>query len=121
MNRRRGRAITRQVNCIMTDIFLSYAREDLPRIKPIVVSLQSAGWSVWWDRSILPGKTFEEVLGNALDSARCVVVAWSSKSIRSAWVRAEAESGMQRRILVPCLLDQVEPPLEFQGLRSVDL
>lgn len=39
----------------MTDIFLSYASEDRERVRPIVNYLREAGWSVWWDRSVIPG------------------------------------------------------------------
>ncbi len=54
----------------MTDIFLSYAREDRERVRPLVEALQAAGgWSVWW-----AGKTFDEVIEQALNKARCVLV-----------------------------------------------
>ncbi len=40
----------------MTGIFVSYAREDQERVKPIVNELEKHGWSVFWDRKIPPGK-----------------------------------------------------------------
>ena len=36
----------------MTDIFVSYAREDEARVRPIVEELLVPGWSVFWDRRI---------------------------------------------------------------------
>ena len=42
----------------MTDIFLSYAREDLERIQPIVDALKEQGWAVFWDRRIPAGQTW---------------------------------------------------------------
>jgi hypothetical protein len=36
----------------VTDIFISYKREDEARVAPIVEGLRSAGLSVWWDRDI---------------------------------------------------------------------
>ncbi|MBV9295028.1 MAG: toll/interleukin-1 receptor domain-containing protein [Acidobacteriaceae bacterium] len=58
----------------MSDIFISYASADRSRIRPLVNALQQQGWSVWWDRTILAGKTFDQVIEAALADARCVVV-----------------------------------------------
>jgi hypothetical protein len=46
----------------VSDIFISYAIEDLNRIKPLVKALEEVGWSVWWDRSMLPGSRWQRVL-----------------------------------------------------------
>jgi formylglycine-generating enzyme required for sulfatase activity len=105
----------------MSDIFISYANEDRPRVKPLVDALAQRGWSVWWDRSILPGKRFEEVIDRALAEARCVIVLWSRASIQSDWVRAEADEARQRGILVPALLDDVKIPLAFRGIQAAKL
>jgi hypothetical protein len=70
----------------MSDIFLSYANEDLPRVLPLVRALERRGWSVWWDRAILPGRTYDIVIEEALEAARCVIVVWSNTSVTSDWV-----------------------------------
>jgi hypothetical protein len=33
----------------MSDIFISYAREDRPRVERLAAALEQCGWSVWWD------------------------------------------------------------------------
>ena len=71
----------------MSDIFLSYASQDRERVKPIVEALALQGWSVWWDRKIPFGKTFDQIIEEALDAAYCVVVVWSRNSVISEWVR----------------------------------
>jgi phage replication-related protein YjqB (UPF0714/DUF867 family) len=43
----------------MSDIFISYAKEDRGKAKDIAEALKQQGFSVWWDRSILPGETFD--------------------------------------------------------------
>ena len=73
---------------------------------PLVAALERQGWSVWWDRSIPPGRNFDEVLEEEIDAARCVVVVWTDASIDSQWVRSEALEGMERDILVPVRLDE---------------
>jgi hypothetical protein len=32
---------------------------------------------VWWDRTILPGRTFDQVIEEALAATRCMIVVWS--------------------------------------------
>ena len=61
----------------MSDIFISYKREDRPRAKQIAEKLQENGFSVWWDRKIPAGKSFDQVIQKALDEASCIVVLWS--------------------------------------------
>jgi formylglycine-generating enzyme required for sulfatase activity len=105
----------------MADIFISYAREDRSRIEPLAKALEELGWSVFWDRTIPTGKTWHRFIGDALKSACAVIVAWSQESIDSDWVREEAESGRRRGILIPILIDAVDPPLGFGAIQAADL
>ena len=105
----------------MSDVFISYAKEDATKARLISEKLGAAGFSVWWDRRIVPGKTWDEVIGASLDSASCVVVLWSQISVQSRWVREEAERGAVRHTLVPILIEKVEPPLGFARIEAADL
>ena len=105
----------------MAQIFLSYAREDAPRIKPLVDAIEHAGLSVFWDRQIPPGRSWRDYIGAALGDAQCVLVAWSNDSVGSKWVVEEAEEAERRQVLVPFLLDPVVPPLGFRSIQAADL
>ena len=105
----------------MTDIFISYTSADRPRVQPLVDALRLQGWSVWWDRTILPGETWDQVIEKALADARCVIVLWSRDSIQSDWVRTEADEAKRRGILVPALLDDVNIPLAFKRIQAGNL
>jgi len=105
----------------MTDIFISYAHEDERRVREIVRALEEKHWSIFWDRRIPAGKTWHDYIGKALSNARCVIVAWSHHSITSEWVIEEADRAKRRGVLVPVLLDSVEPPLGFSGIQAADL
>lgn len=103
------------------DVFVSYASADRDRVAPIAQALADHGWSVWWDRRIQPGKTFDDVIEAALDEAKAVVCVWTDAGIASRWVRTEAAEGAARGILVPVLLDDVRIPLAFRRIQAADL
>lgn len=103
----------------MSDIFISYAREDRTRAEFLADLLAQRGWTVWWDRNIPAGKVFDEVIEAELDSAKCVIVLWSKASASSRWVKAEAAEGARRGILVPVSMEDVRVPLEFRRLQTI--
>lgn len=105
----------------MSDIFISYASEDRDTARKLAKALETHGWSVWWDRTIPAGKTFVEVIDEAMTEARCVVVAWSAMSIKKNWVLEEAQDGLDRGILVPVFIEQVTPPRGFRRIQAADL
>ena len=105
----------------MADVFISYAREDRPFAARLAHALESGGRSVWWDREILPGRDFAELISTELAQAKAVVVVWSAVSSRSGWVRDEAHEGLERGVLVPVLSGVTEPPIGYRSIHSVDL
>ena len=105
----------------MNDVFLSYSNKDSKRIEPLIKILEGRGLSVFWDRHIEGGQRWRKEIFNALNNAKCVVVAWSKNSIASEWVIEEAEFGKRKRILVPIKIDLVEPPFGFREIQTSDL
>jgi hypothetical protein len=105
----------------MSDIFISYAREDRPRVERLAAALAQRGWVVWWDPDIRIGEDFGRVIHTALQAARCVLVVWSHQSIVSPWVKDEAQVGLERGVLLPVRIDAVAPLLGFRQLQTVDL
>jgi len=105
----------------MPDIFISYAHQDHELIRDIAAALESKGWSVFWDRKIPPGETWHSYIGTALQNAKCVIVAWSEHSIHSNWVYEEATDALQRKVLLPLLLDSVQPPIGLRSIQATDL
>jgi formylglycine-generating enzyme required for sulfatase activity len=103
----------------MADIFISYARADRRKVRRFAEALEKKGWQVWWDLRIRSGSSFDRVIEQALEEARCVIVIWSRNSVESDWVRAEAGDGLERRILVSIAIDQeLRLPLRFRNVHT---
>ena len=105
----------------MSDIFISYASEDREKARALATALECRSWSVWWDREIPLGESFDNVIERAMSNARCVLVLWSAASAASEWVRSEASEGNRRGILVPVFLEEIEAPLAFRLLNGATL
>jgi len=105
----------------IADVFISYANEDRDTARKLAAALEARGWSVWWDRKIQAGQSFDQVIERELETARRVVVLWSKNSINSEWVKNEAALAAERGVLVPALIDSVRPPLEFRRRQAADL
>lgn len=97
----------------MTDIFISYAKEDRESVAPLAKALEDAGWTVWWDWHIPVGKTWRQVIAEAIVAAKCVLVLWSKTSVNKNWVIEEAEYGLKKNIYVPALIEDTDPPFGF--------
>ena len=105
----------------MADVFISYASEDRERAAKLANALGERGWSVWWDRKIVAGQAFDQVIERELETAKSVVVLWSIHSVESEWVKNEASAASERGVLVPALIDNVKLPLEFRRKQTADL
>lgn len=105
----------------MADIFISYASEDEERANKLASALEAQGWSVWWDRKIIAGKSFDKVIEHELEIAKSVVVLWSHNSISSEWVKNEAAMAVERGVLIPAKIDSIKLPLEFRRKQTADI
>jgi formylglycine-generating enzyme required for sulfatase activity len=105
----------------VADIFLSYSREDAKTAGELARVLDQLGWSVFWDRRIPAGSSWDEVVEGELHGSRCVVVLWSQVSVKSRWVRTEANFGLRAGTLVPVALDATDPPIAFQLVEAAQL
>ena len=107
----------------MTDIFISYKREDEARVAPIVEGLRSAGLSVWWDREISGGQAWRQSISEQLEQAKCVIVVWSEISVGplGEFVHDEAGRAKARGVLVPVRIDRISEPIGFGEIQSLDL
>ncbi len=107
----------------MSDVFVSYKAEDKRRVKPLVQALEAEGYSVWWDEQIGGGAAWRHAIESELNAAKCVLVAWSKRSVgaEGTFVQDEATRAQQRRVYVPVTIDKVHLPLGFGETQALPL
>ena len=105
----------------MSQIFLSYNREDQAVAQQFAEGFQRAGLSVWWDTALRSGEAYDEVTEGALRGAKAVVVLWSPRSVVSRWVRAEATLADRNKTLVPAMIAACDRPIMFELTQTAEL
>ena len=105
----------------MSDIFISYKREEQATARKLANALESEGWTVWWDPKLRAGEHFDDVIEKALNEAKCVVVLWSERSVQSAYVIEEATYALGRYNLIPVLIEDVKLPFRFNQIQTANL
>lgn len=105
----------------MSDIFISYKREDQPVARRLADALEKEGWTVWWDPKLRADEHFDDVIEAALKESRCVVVLWSKGSVQSRYVHDEAVYAIEHNKFFPVVIDNVELPFRFRGFQTLDL
>jgi hypothetical protein len=106
---------------VADNVFISYSREDRPKVAKIAQALEGKGLRVWYDSKIQTGAGFRAEIAQALAAAKAVVVIWSRYSVASRFVCDEADEGVHRDILYPALIDAVDIPLGFRQIQTADL
>ncbi|MSO65689.1 MAG: toll/interleukin-1 receptor domain-containing protein, partial [Alphaproteobacteria bacterium] len=72
-------------------LFVSYKREDLDRIAPMLALLREAGQEVWIDQGIPGGSEWDEVLEEKIANCRALVSFLSQATIESKYCRREVK------------------------------
>jgi hypothetical protein len=98
----------------VADVFISCARADLDRVRPLAERLKSLGYSVFCDKSA------PDAVGE-IDAARAVIVAWSGDARNSTWIFAEASRAFDGGKLLQVRLDGAQPPAPFDALATTDM
>ena len=88
----------------MSDVFISYQRDEQEAVRIIADKLTELKIDVWFDSNLRTGSTFDEEIAEALESAKAVLTCWTASAISSEWVRAEATMARDRNKLVACYL-----------------
>jgi len=106
----------------MADIFISYKSRRRAAARHLCRILELHGYSVWFDYSLMSGKTdFSVQIEHELRSAKAVLVLWCGLSTKSKWVREEADLALELDTLIGAKIEPLSLPLGFRGSHVIDL
>jgi hypothetical protein len=105
----------------LVDVFISYKQEEREAVSIIATSLADLKLDVWFDSKLRAGGSFDTEIAAALETAKAVLVCWTSAAIRSEWVRAEATEGRNGDRLVACFLQPTMLPPPFNLTHAENL
>jgi TIR domain len=105
----------------MADLFLSYAHQDVERAEALARFLEANGLTVWWDRRMVAGDKIHDVIDEEIEKAKAVIVLWSSISVKSDWVRGEAQTAHELAKLVPIKIAECKLPINYRGIHTPEV
>ena len=108
-------------NDAVTDIFISYAREDRPFAAKVAKALTERGFKVWWDWELIGGDNYRLRIREVIGEAKKSIVLWSRHSVVSAFVIDEATEAKKHAKLIPVSIDGSAPPFGFGDLHTITL
>ena len=114
------------------DIFICYAREDLPTATRLHDELARAGIAAWLDKKrLIGGQNWKIEVKKAMQRSRCILALLSSHSVsKSGYVQKELREALEmlehlppdRILIIPVRLDDCEPAHEqLRDLQWIDL
>jgi TIR domain/AAA domain, putative AbiEii toxin, Type IV TA system/Sel1 repeat len=103
-------------------VFLSYSTRDRKAAEWFAHALEKNDIPVWWNLDTIPlGADWGDFLTNQVLESICAIVLWSNQSIKSEWVLRESEIALQRRVLIPVLIEDVPIPVQFSRIQAATL
>lgn len=105
----------------MSDVFISYKREDRARVETLYALLLDLDVSAWFDGGLEVGVEWERRIFEQIDQAQAMIVCWTFAAVSSHWVTREAKLGLERNILVPVMLQPCALVPPFDTLQAADL
>ncbi len=93
------------------DVFISYASEDKITADAVCAGLERAGIRCWIaPRDILPSDNYDDAIIRAINSAKVMVVIFSSNIFQSQFVKSEVERGFSKGLVIaPFRIENVSP------------
>src|SRR5262245_18995017 len=105
----------------MADLFLSYAHQDTKRAETLAGLLEAAGATVWWDRRMVAGDKIHDVIEEEIEKAKAIIVLWSPISVKSDWVRGEAQTAHELAKLIPIKIEECKLPINYRGIHTPEV
>lgn len=105
----------------MSDVFVSYAHADQPRVDAVIRQLQAEKIDVWWDAHLPTGGRWDDDLEAAMVAAPTILILWSEAARASDEVKDEAFFARKLRKALPARLQPVDLPYRLDRIHRVEL
>jgi len=111
----------------MNHIFFSYSRKHADCAFRLVRGLQSTGFSVWQDVSVIRGgDNWVSKIRSGLKEARVMLLLWSAEAKASEWVTREIALALPyhtegKLIIIPLRLDDTPLPDDLQSINAITI
>jgi hypothetical protein len=112
--------LNRETSPAMTDVFISYKREERARVERLAQALADLGLDVWFDVRLTAGIPWSPEIEAHARKAFAIVVCWSEAASRSPWVLREAQIGMDENKLAPLFFEGCILPPPFGAFHTLD-
>lgn len=93
-------------------VFISYKREDLPRISTLMHKIVNWGFQIWYDRGIPGSAEWDALIEERVLHCKMLVVFLSQAAMDSKWVRREIKFADRKDL--PILGIRMDNNLEFK-------
>lgn len=105
----------------MTDVFISYKREERAGVERIAQALSDLELNVWYDVRLTAGKQWSPEIDHHAHKSWAMVVCYTPAALTSKWVRHEIEIGLAGDKLVPLFLTPCDLPEDLKAIHTLDL
>ena len=105
----------------MTDLYITYSIRERYWVSKLVATLESEGYSVWWDHAVIPGANVRNESQQALSHAKCALVVWSETATEDHWVLVDSAQAVKQNTLIAILAQDTSIPDAYKSLEISDL
>lgn len=118
---RPSKSLRRRLRATRLFFFVAYAREDAPRLQPLLKAAKEQGYVLWIDQlELTPGGVWPADLIAAIRASRALIAFCSAVAFASREVYREiAAASRFNKPILPIYLDDATAPDEFQYYLAV--
>lgn len=110
------------------DIFISYSRKDIEKVRPVIDELQARDFSIWFDLSNIDyTETFPDRIAEALDNSDSLLFICTPNSLKANYCKKEIGYARNNNLKVRAILLGGSMPrqgwfaLEYQDVNCVNI
>lgn len=110
------------------DIFISYSRKDIEKVRPIIDELEARDFKIWLDLSNIDyGDTFPDRIADALDASSSLLFMCTRNSINATYCKKEIGYARTNRMKIRAILVDGYMPkkgwfaLDYQDVNCINI